>query len=154
MRRTLSAAALAAALAVGATATLAQQGGGAIELNDPLNGNPLEFKEEPSEAFAKFRQTGENPYAGDQAAVAEGKKIYDKMCASCHLKDAVGRMGPSLVDDQWSHPDPSGNVTATMFEIIHAGGAGAMQAFGNRLSPDEILKVIAHIEALRKQKQG
>jgi cytochrome c-L len=35
-----------------------------------------------------------------------------------------------------------------MFEIIYAGGAGAMQAFGRRLGQDEILKVMAYVSAL------
>ena len=36
------------------------------------------------------------------------------------------------------------------FEIIYAGGAGAMQAFGDRLDQDEILKLIAFVDTLQK----
>jgi len=68
---------------------------------------------------------------GDEQAITEGKKIYDRWCRSCHLADGSGRIGPNLNDDQWNYPR-----TATdqgKFEIIYAGGAGAMPAFGNRL---------------------
>jgi mono/diheme cytochrome c family protein len=39
-----------------------------------------------------------NPYAGDGAAVAAGRKLYGEHCASCHGADAKGtRRAPSLV---------------------------------------------------------
>jgi cytochrome c-L len=67
------------------------------------------------------------------------------------MPDGSGRMGPSLIDDNWKY-----NRAATpvgQFEIIYAGATGAMQAFGDRLSPDEILKVIAYTDHLREQAQ-
>jgi cytochrome c-L len=36
------------------------------------------------------------------------------------------------------------------FEIIYAGGAGAMQAFGRRIDQDQILQVLAGLEVLRE----
>jgi cytochrome c-L len=87
--------------------------------------------------------------AGDRQAIAEGERIYDRWCQACHLPDGTGRIGPSLADDTWSHPRTGTDVG--QFEIIYAGGAGAMQAFGNRLDQDEILKVIAFLETLQKE---
>ena len=60
-----------------------------------------------------------------------------------------GRIGPSLVGD-----NPKRARTGTergRFEIIYAGGAGAMQAFGRRLDQNEILQVMAYLEVLREQ---
>jgi cytochrome c-L len=37
-----------------------------------------------------------------------------------------------------------------MFEVIYGGGSGAMQAFGNRLTQEEILKVMAFVDTLKK----
>ena len=37
------------------------------------------------------------------------------------------------------------------FEIVYGGGAGAMQAFGDRLTQEEILKIMAYIDSLKKR---
>jgi cytochrome c-L len=99
---------------------------------------------------AQFHRTAENAYAGDPAAIAAGKQIYARLCQACHLPDGAGRIGPSLVDGEGARAR-----TATdrgRFEIIYAGGAGAMQAFGQRLDQDEILQVMAYLEVLREAK--
>jgi cytochrome c-L len=63
--------------------------------------------------------------------------------------DGTGRIGPSLVDETWKYERTGTPVGA--FEIIYAGGAGAMQAFGSRLSQDEILEVMAYLDQLHEQ---
>jgi cytochrome c-L len=123
-----------------------------VQFLDPLTDEPLALAQRPAEAITpaveRFHATGENPYAGDRQAIAEGKKIYDKWCRSCHLADGSGRIGPNLNDDQWNRPRTG--TDQGKFEIIYAGGAGAMQAFGNRLDQDEILKLIAFVDTLQK----
>jgi cytochrome c-L len=124
-----------------------------VQFLDPLTNEPLELSQRPDQAITpaveQFHATGENPYAGDEQAIAEGKQIYGKWCQACHLPDGTGRIGPSLADDTWSHPRTGTDVG--QFEIIYAGGAGAMQAFGTRLDQDEILKVVAFLETLQKE---
>jgi cytochrome c-L len=144
--------ALAGALAM-LTALGAAAGAGedSVRFLDPLTNEPLEIELPPdsSEAVASFHETGENPYAGDQQAIAEGERIYDRWCQACHLPDGSGRIGPNLNDDQWRYPRTGTDVG--QFEIVYAGGAGAMQAFGTRLDQDQILKVVAFVETLRKE---
>jgi cytochrome c-L len=97
----------------------------------------------------EFHKTVENAYAGDQGAIEAGQKLYARLCQACHLKDGSGRIGPSLVGD-----NPKRARTGTergRFEIIYAGGAGAMQAFGQRLDQDQILQLMAYLEVLRKE---
>ena len=96
-----------------------------------------------------FHQIGENPYQGDEQAIAEGQGIWGRWCQSCHLADGSGRIGPSLIDDTWKYE--RSDTAVGQFEIIYAGGAGAMQAFGTRLSQDEILQVIAYMGQLRQE---
>ncbi len=116
-----------------------------------LDNKPLEFSYRPDQtltpAVKQFHQTGENPYAGDSAMIAEGQKIYKKICQACHLKDGTGRIGPDLTDDKWNYPRTDTDVG--QFEIIYAGGAGAMQPFGRKIDQDDILKVMAFIDTLR-----
>ena len=143
---------LAASIALGPTsiAGAAQDG---IQFLDPLTNEPLELKQRPEQeitpAVAQFHETGVNPYDGDEAAIQEGEAIYDRWCWSCHLEDGSGRIGPNLNDAQWKYPRT--DTDQGKFEIIYAGGAGAMQAFGDRLDQDEILKLIAFVDTLETE---
>ena len=118
-----------------------------VQFRDPLNDQPLDIPaQDVSDAVAQFHETGENPYTGDEQAVGEGRTLYQRWCQACHLPDGSGRIGPSLVDGQWKYERTGTDVG--QFEIIYAGGAGAMQAFGQRLSQDEILRLIAFLDTL------
>ena len=96
-----------------------------------------------------FQKTGKNPYSGDKDAVAAGRATYDQWCAACHLADGTGRIGSNLIDAQVTYPRVAGDVG--LFEVIYGGATGAMQAFGNRLTQDEILKMMAFIDSLKKK---
>lgn len=123
---------------------------GEVVFRDPLTNEVLELPDEDlTPAVEEFRQTGENPYTGEEEATTEGGTIYARTCAACHLPQGTGRIGPSLVDDTWKYPRAETDVG--VFEVIYAGGAGAMQAFGDRLSQDEILRVMAHLDKLQEQ---
>ncbi|HET6467534.1 MAG TPA: cytochrome c [Geminicoccaceae bacterium] len=139
---------LLALLLIGAGAATAQQ----IEFRHPLDNEPLEVPlpegDKLTEAVAEFHRTGQNLHVGDEQAIAAGKRIYARWCQACHMPDGSGRMGPSLIDEVYNHPRT--NTDVGMFEIIYAGGTGAMQAFHPRLSQDEILQVIAYIHELGK----
>lgn len=141
-------AAVSSATLSGESATPITNGG--IVFRHVLDNRPIELTFLPDQtitpAVETFHETGENPYKGDEAAIATGKQLFKKWCQSCHLADGSGRIGPNLTDDHWRYPR-----TATdqgKFEIIYAGGAGAMQAFGKRLDQDAILKIMAFLDTL------
>lgn len=142
---------------VGAMAALAVWGGVAaadeVVFRNVLTGAPLDVKPHPNEveteAVKQFKQTGVDPYRGDEQALAEGKKLYATYCQACHLPDGSGRMGPSLIGDEWAYPGSSKDVG--MFEVIYGGASGAMQSFAKRgLTQDQILKIIAYVRSLKK----
>jgi cytochrome c-L len=139
------------ALAGAAGLTIGAENG--VELRAPLTDEPLAIALPPdaSEEVKTFFATGENPYHGDEQAIAEGKRLYTRWCASCHMPDGSGRMGPSLIDGTSKYERRTTPVG--QFEIIYAGTTGAMQPFGNRLSAEEIMKVIAYTDHLREQHQ-
>lgn len=125
-----------------------------VEFRHVLTDKPLEvpLPEGPkrTEAVGHFHKTGENLYNGKDDAIEAGKKVYTRLCASCHLTDLSGRMGPSLIDNESKYPRM--NTDVGMFEIIYGGGAGAMQAFSKRgMSQDEMLQVIAYMNKMRKK---
>jgi cytochrome c-L len=117
-----------------------------------LDNQPIAFDLRPDEAITpaveQFHKTAENAYSGDPAAIEAGQKLYARLCQACHLADGTGRIGPSLADGEGARARTG--TDRGRFEIIYAGGAGAMQAFGQRLDQDQILQVMAYLEVLRE----
>jgi cytochrome c-L len=116
--------------------------------NSPLKMDLLPGQQITS-AVQQFRATKSNPYRGDTAAAAGGKELYEKWCQACHLPDATGRIGPNLIDNEYRYP--RANTDVGEFEVIYGGATGAMQAFGDRVTQDEILKIMAYIQTLKKR---
>lgn len=118
-----------------------------------LDNSPLEVKARPNEvetdAVKSFKETGKNPYLGNEQALAEGKKIYQASCQVCHQANGSGGMGPSLIGDKWLYERAATDVG--MFEVVYGGASGAMQSFARRgMAQDEMLKVIAYVRSLKK----
>jgi cytochrome c-L len=117
-----------------------------------MDNSPLDVTPRPGEtltdAVEEFRRTGQNPYNGQQDALADGKKLYATYCQVCHLPDGSGRMGATLVGDKPVHERISRDVG--LFEVIFGGAAGAMQPFSKRMTQDQILKVMAYLRTLMK----
>jgi cytochrome c oxidase cbb3-type subunit 2 len=93
----------------------------------------------PREEVAMSAPAGENPYAGDDSVLAEGKAIYDRSCGACHGADLDGDIGPEL--EAGSYDDDE------LFEMIHDGITdGGMPSFA-RLGADRIWKLITFIQS-------
>jgi cytochrome c-L len=141
------AAGLSLAVAVLAPGTLA-----AVAFRHIAFGTPLDVTPRPGEvvtsAVTSFHETGRNPYVGDAAALVDGKRLYETWCQSCHMPDGSGRIGPSLINAQRIHERTATDVG--LFEAVFAGILGAMQAFRDRMSQDEILRVNAYVRSLRR----
>ncbi len=124
-----------------------------VEFRHALDNSPLEVKPRPNEvetpAVKEFKASGKNPYGGDEAALPEGKKLYLANCQACHLPDGSGRLGPSLISDNWIRERAATDVG--MFEIIYGGSSGAMQSFARRgMTQNQMLKIIAYVRSLKK----
>jgi cytochrome c-L len=124
-----------------------------VEFKDPLDDTPIEIKRLPDEnetdAVKEFHATGQIRYLTDASALEEGKDLYVRHCQTCHLPDGSGRLGPSLITDDWKYKRVATDVG--MFEVIYAGAAGAMQSFFRRgVTQDETLKIIAYVRTLKK----
>jgi cytochrome c-L len=124
-----------------------------IVLRHALDNSPLEVKPRPgeveTEAVKKFKETGTNPYIADEAALADGKKLYQVNCQACHLPNGSGRIGPSLIDDTSKYP--RGTTDVGIFEILYGGASGAMQSFARRgMTQDQMLKTMAYVRSLKK----
>jgi cytochrome c oxidase cbb3-type subunit 3 len=86
-----------------------------------------------------------NPYEGDGAAVAEGKALFASMnCVYCHGDAGSGLIGPALNGHGWRY----GGAPAQLYNSIHDGRPQGMPAWGARLPPDQIWKLVAYLESL------
>jgi cytochrome c-L len=126
-------------------------GADAVEFRHVFDDSLLDVGPQPGEAFTdavkSFHDTGKDPYVGNTGAIAAGKGLYEAWCQSCHLPDGTGRIGPSLVDQDYFYDRVATDIG--LFEVIFAGAAGAMQSFKSRMSQDDMLKLIAYLRALQ-----
>lgn len=129
-----------------------------VELVDTKNGQPLKISPNlfDTEQAKKFMATGQDPYIGNQEAIASGKKLFQLYsCTQCHGAQAQGQTAVGLTGPKFNNAKSS--TDKGMFEIIWAGtnagmggkGKGVMDPTNsqNGMSPDEVLKVIAWIRS-------
>jgi cytochrome c-L len=148
-RALLLLAAAALAVAVGSAPIQAAP----IAFRDAMDDSPLNVKLKPGEALTpaleQFYATGIDPYLGNAEAIAAGKALFAEFCQVCHMPDATGRIGPNLVDDVYNYKRTSTDVG--MFEVLYAGAAGAMRSLADRLTQDQMLRVIAFVRSLKQK---
>lgn len=125
----------------------------AMEFKKVLSDAPLDVTlpqgQTATEAVTQFHDTGKDVYEGNAEALAEGKTLFEDNCQVCHGKLAEGHMCPSLVDNEYAYPRVATEIG--MFEVIYGGASGAMRSFKDRLTQDQILKVIAYVRSLKTQ---
>jgi len=128
-------------------------GGDAPVFRHTLDNSPISLTLYPNETVStgvlEFQRSGSNPYTGERDAEAAGRVLYDAWCASCHLADGTGQIGPNLIDAQALYPRTSTDIG--LFEIIYAGAGGGMQAFGSLLMQDEILRLMVFLDTLKER---
>ena len=91
-----------------------------------------------------------NPYAGDDAALQSGRKLFVAFnCSGCHGGHAGGGMGPSLRDEDWIY----GNKPAEIYDSISQGRAHGMPAWGTLLPPQYIWQLVGYIQSLRSPQE-
>jgi len=86
-----------------------------------------------------------NPYASDDVALMEGRRLFTRFnCEGCHGGHGGGGMGPSLRDRAWIY----GNSDPAIFDSIAEGRAHGMPAWGVMLPQEQIWKLTAYVQSL------
>ncbi len=94
----------------------------------------------------KVVEQQKNPFAGNQVATMEGRKLFVRYnCYGCHGGHGGGGMGPSLRDQSWTY----GNSDAHVYSSIAEGRAYGMPTWGLMLPQEDIWKLVAYIKAMR-----
>lgn len=114
-----------------------------IQGSEPENARPPEgekYEGEPDTLAAAI---------DDPDVVATGASVYGRHCASCHGVDGEGLIGPSLIDDEWTHGGSPREIAASIRDGIPEKG---MPPWDNMLRQDEISAVTGFIVSLGKEK--
>ena len=94
-------------------------------------------------------------------ALADGQRLYDANCASCHgpraqgavkagvaisiIEQQGGKQPPDLTDPAWDH----GSTDAEIVTVVKKGiPSGMMAPYEGRLSDVEIRNVVAYVRSL------
>jgi cytochrome c oxidase cbb3-type subunit 3 len=87
------------------------------------------------------------PYQYNAYLINEGKALYNQMnCVGCHANGGGG-MGPPLMDDEWIYGSDPQNI----FSSIAQGRPNGMPAWGNRLSSDQIWRLVGYVQSMSGQ---
>lgn len=105
----------------------------------------------------------------DSARIERGKLIYATYCAACHGRDGEGEPNWKTPNEDGTYPAPphtgDGHTwhhgDGLLFQIIQSGGDSLnipkfqsnMPAFGEVLSDEEIIAVLAYIKSLWPEEQ-
>jgi mono/diheme cytochrome c family protein len=97
-----------------------------------------------------------NPVAATQESIADGKRLYQRHCASCHGSNGEGGPGndlipaaPDLTDKEWKHGSTDGEI----FGVIKNGVPPDlnMVPFADQLKDAEIWNVVNYIRSIGKK---
>ncbi len=82
-----------------------------------------------------------------EADLKRGKAVFNLNCASCHLADGGGGIGPNLTDEYWILGGGIKNVVNT---LVNGGRAGkGMIAWDKTLKPEDIAKVASYVLSMQ-----
>lgn len=85
-------------------------------------------------------------YLYEDSWLKVGQSVFQANCVSCHGLEGGGLAGPNLCDDQYKNI----NDIADILRVLQNGAnGGAMPAWRNRLSVNEIVLVSSYVASLR-----
>ncbi len=98
-----------------------------------------------------------NPVAATTESLGDGKRVYQRYCASCHGSNAEGGPGndlipaaPDLTGREWKHGSTDGEI----FSAIKNGVPPElnMVPFADQITDTEIWNVVNYIRSIAKKK--
>jgi len=86
-------------------------------------------------------------------AQSDADKIYKTNCVLCHSADGSGSssMGKAMHAKDLRSDETQKQSDAAISEVI-TKGRGKMPAFGAKINPDDVTKLVAYIRALPNKK--
>jgi mono/diheme cytochrome c family protein len=82
------------------------------------------------------------------ADAPDGKALYESKCGMCHGKDGVAKStakgAANLNDPKFQEAN-----TAKAIEVVIADGKGKMKGLKDKLTPEQITAIAAHVKTLK-----
>jgi alcohol dehydrogenase (cytochrome c) len=89
--------------------------------------------------------TTRNPLASNPAAVADGQRIYNQTCQTCHGAAGQGDRAPALTTTALAHGNDDGDI----FHSIRTGVPGTQMPPFRALSDQQIWQLVTYIRSLQ-----
>ena len=133
-----------AAICLGAAVGACQREATPLAAAGATSNSPVLLGPQPGPDRAIARPV--NPYAGNTAVLAEGRRLFNWYnCSGCHGDHAGGGMGPSLRDSLWYY----GGDDASIYASVTEGRRHGMPAWGAKVPQDQRWKIVTYIQSLR-----
>jgi mono/diheme cytochrome c family protein len=143
--------------AIGCFATIMLAGiSSCLAQQESTQEKPKETPPATAEPAAKSTGAGKkNPVAPTPEALAASKKFFGYDCAMCHgpSGDGKGDMVESMKLTMKDWRDPAsleGMSDGEIYEVI-TKGKGKMTGEGDRMTPDQVWKMVNYVRALAKK---
>src|SRR6185295_6721809 len=93
-----------------------------------------------------------NPVPSDSASIEEGRKLFQRYCASCHGPTGkgdgsmalAGGTPANLTDDTWDHGSSDGEI----FVVIRDGTSSDMEPYKDLLNEKQMWQIVNFIRSL------
>ena len=97
-----------------------------------------------------------NPVAATPESLSEGKRLYQRFCASCHGANAAGGAGndlipaaPDLTDKEWTHGSSDGEIFASIKNGVPPDLN--MIPFADQMKDNDIWNVVNYLRSVAKK---
>ena len=80
-----------------------------------------------------------------------GKTVFKANCVSCHGRDGGGLIGPNLCDENYKNVKDIADILTV---LQNGANAGAMPAWKNRMSENELILTASYVASLRGTTPG
>ena len=98
-----------------------------------------------------------NPIPSDAASIEEGRKLFQRNCASCHgpagkgdgSMALAGGTPSNLTDETWDHGSSDGEV----FVVIRDGTTSDMEPYKDRLTDKQMWHLVNYIRSLASKEK-
>jgi mono/diheme cytochrome c family protein len=98
----------------------------------------------------------QNPVPGTPESVAQGRRVYQRLCSRCHGAQGKGDGGAGsgaqpadLTDERWDYGSTDGEI----FAAIHDGTSIDMEGYAERISDTDIWNLVNYIRSIGPAKK-
>jgi len=85
----------------------------------------------------------------DASGIESGKKIFQSVCAACHLADGGGSVGPNLTDNYWLH---GGDLKSIFKTLKYGWPEKGMKSWKDDYSPIQLAQLASYVKTLQGTK--